>query len=248
VTDRTAVLGNADVDWDAFDSSYYFEHNYGRLRPDDAEIIRLVTGFFSRHLTGRHGARAIDVGTGPNLYPALTMLPFAAEVVLLDRSQSNRRWLTDQLRRPVMSWRDFWDAARSGGPPYERLENPLESLSARATLVDGDLFVLPPGQFDLGTMFFVAAEITGRYDEFRLATHRFVGSLTPGAPFAAAFMRNSAGCMIGGQYMPACSIDETDVRQCLSEVADLDDVRVVNSRDLRAGYADMIVATGFAPG
>jgi hypothetical protein len=72
VADRFAVLGNADVDWDSFDSSYYFEHNYGHLRPDDAAIIRMVTSFFSRRLTGRAGARAIDVGTGPNLYPALT--------------------------------------------------------------------------------------------------------------------------------------------------------------------------------
>src|SRR4051795_6829954 len=69
--------GNAEVPWDKFDSAAYFAHNYAELRADDAEIIRVVAGFFDRYGAYRERERAIDVGPGTNLYPALTMLPFA---------------------------------------------------------------------------------------------------------------------------------------------------------------------------
>jgi hypothetical protein len=236
--------GNADVEWDDFDSDAYYAHNYGRLREDDRAIIKIVTDFFESAGPRRWPARAIDVGTGANLYPALSMLPFSTSVTLYERAAANRDWLAHQLSHPYGTWWQFWAAMSAGRPEYERIMKPLEVLAGRAEVVKGNVFTLRPDQFDIGTMFFVAESITGRTEEFRRATRHFVRSLLPRAPFAAAFMRDSSGYVVGNRYFPACSINERDVRDCLAEIAVIEDIQVVNSDDLRDGYLGMIVAIG----
>ncbi len=58
--------------------------------------------------------RAIDVGSGTNLYPALLMLPWTEQILLTDYSESNVSW----LRRHVMdddatwTWQPFWQELR----------------------------------------------------------------------------------------------------------------------------------------
>jgi hypothetical protein len=239
-----APPGNADVDWDAFDSVDYFEHNYGDLHREDAEIIGLVADFFQRAAPGRWRTRAIDVGSGANLYPAMTMLPFTSEIVLYERAHPNRQWLSEQLRRPAPSWTDFWQAVSGRRPEYCRIAQPLDVLSRTANVVKGDLFSLEPDQYDIGTMFFVAESITNRHDEFRRAIRLFVDALAPRAPFAMTFMRESSGYLVGGRAFPACSVNENDVRRCLDEVTQNGEVHVVDSHDLREGYDGMIVAYG----
>src|SRR5690349_18041064 len=73
----------ADVDWDLFDSEAYFAKNYESLLREDGAIIRIVADHFQESAQGRPPARAIDVGSGTNLYPALTMLPFAEKITLV---------------------------------------------------------------------------------------------------------------------------------------------------------------------
>jgi hypothetical protein len=236
---------NADFDWDAFDSTAYFDHNYGTLRDDDKQIIDIVAEFFQTREIPRLRSRAIDVGAGANLYPALTLLPFAAELVLYERAFTNRQWLTAQLAQPSTSWSSFWSHIKGERRAYQPVKDPLSLLGRRARVVKGNIFSLRPGQFDIGTMFFVAESITARRAEFRDATTRFVRSLVTGAPFAAAFMRQSSGYSVGDGFFPACAIDENDVRTVLSDVADIADIHVVESESLRPGYSGMIVATGF---
>ena len=235
---------NADVEWDSFDSDAYFEHNYGTLRADDAQIIKMVTDFFESTGPARWPGRAIDVGSGANLYPALSMLPFSTQVTLYERAFTNRSWLTAQMKHPHPSWLEFWRTISAGRPEYERINKPLDVLAERAEVAKGSVFALSPNQYDLGTMFFVAESITTRTDEFRRAARLFVDSLVPRAPFAAAFMRDSSGYLVGNQWFPACSINEKDVERSLAEIAVIEDIQVVNSLDLREGYCGMIVATG----
>ncbi len=235
--------GNADYEWDTFDSAAYFDHNYGSLRDDDEEIIEIVADFFQA-ANPKWRARAIDVGAGANLYPALTMLPFAAEVLLYERAFTNREWLEAQLQKPYESWWQFWSQVNAGRRAYETIKNPFDLLSRRAKVVKGNIFSLRPGQFDIGTMFFVAESITTRDDEFIRATQSFVNSLVPQAPFAAAFMRNSSGYRVGNRTFPACSVDERDVRRALEPVAQDVRIETVDSKDLRDGYCGMMVATG----
>jgi hypothetical protein len=235
---------NDDVEWDDFDSDAYFTHNYGRLRSDDRQIIKIVTDFFESAGPARWPARAIDVGSGANLYPALSMLPFSTSVTLFERAAANREWLEHQLDHPYGQWWQFWAAMSGGRPEYERIMKPLDVLADRAEVVKGNVFTLSPDQFDIGTMFFVAESITTKIEEFRRATQHFVRSLMPRAPFAAAFMRDSSGYVVGNRHFPACSINEQDVRECLAEIAVIKDIQVVESDDLRDGYLGMIVATG----
>jgi len=240
----TAWPGNADVDWDSFDSEAYFEHNYGHLRREDAEIIRIVADHFAKYGPQRWRANAIDVGSGTNLYPALTMLPFAGQVTLYERAFTNCTWLTGQLVEPADSWHQFWQSISDGRSEYLQVAEPWELLHSRAEVVRGNVLALRPGQYDMGTMFFVAESITTRVDEFRRATRHFVGSLTSKAPFAAAFMRDSSGYIVAGKSFPACSITEKHVERCLAPLAYIEDIQVVDSSDLREGYCGMIVATG----
>jgi hypothetical protein len=237
--------GNADVDWDDFDSEAYFEHNYGELHAEDRQIIDIVADHFQRWAPHRWRARAVDVGAGANLYPALTMLPFAGHITLSERAFTNRNWLECQLEKPAESWKQFWTAISEGRSGYQRVGRPFEQLHSRAKVAKGNVFVLEPKQYDLGTMFFVAESITTRIAEFERATRRFIESLTSKAPFAAAFMRDSSGYSVAGQRFPACAIGKNDVRRCLADIAYVDDIQVVDSDDpLREGYRGMIVATG----
>jgi hypothetical protein len=241
----TAPPVTAEVEWDSFDSEAYFHDNYGDLLREDAEIIRIVADHFQRCAPRRRRANAIDVGSGTNLYPALTMLPFAGRITLYERAYSNREWLARQLERPAESWRRFWREI-CGRPDYDRIAKPFEELGSRAQVVKGNVFHLPSRRYDIGTMFFVAESVSARADEFERAVRQFVGSLTPTAPFAAAFMRNSSGYDVAGHTFPASAVDENDVGRCLADVAEIDDIQVVESH-LHDGYSGMIVATGRRP-
>ena len=239
---------NDDVPWDRFDSDEYFWHNYGRLRADDAQIINIVGDFFAHCFDRRQPrslANAIDVGSGTNLYPALAMLPFASRVTLFERSPSNRQWLIDTLSRPQPSWAEFWDVLAADRPIYQLIRSPLDVLAERARVTKGNVFALEAGNYHLGTMFFVAESITTRDDEFRRATQNFIGSLAPGAPFAAAFMCRSDGYFVGSTFFPACSIEIADVESCLAPITRLRQIVSIPSNDLRDGYSGMIVATGW---
>jgi len=244
-----APVGNDAVDWDQFDSDAYFSHNYGELRPDDKRIIQIIADYFEgallgRDLPGRRMGRAIDVGSGANLYPAMVMLPYASRVTLFERAFPNRTWLESELKAPHRSWLQFWETISGGRRAYDRIREPIEVLHSRASVERGNVFGLAPDLYDLGTMFFVAESITTRTDEFQRATRLFVNTLRPGAPFAAAFMRDSAGYYVGAEHFPACSIRETDVERALAPVARNVDIELVESNDLREGYGGMMVATG----
>jgi hypothetical protein len=238
-------LDNEDFPWDLFDSDAYFEHNYSKLRGDDEQIIDIVADFFQRNeIPRRLRPRAIDVGAGANLYPALTMLPFAAELHLVERAFTNREWLGTEILGPHPSWWQFWDRVKDGRRSYESIRNPFDLLSRRNNVVKGNIFSLPAAAYDMGTMFFVAESITTQNAEFVRATRSFVNSLVPRAPFAAAFMRDSSGYRVGARDFPACSVDERDVRLALHAVATDVRIKTVDSWDLRDGYHGMIVATG----
>jgi hypothetical protein len=242
--DTAVRSSNHDVDWETFDPVEYFDANYRDLHREDAEIIGLVTRFFQQATPGRRRARAIDVGAGANLYPAMTMLPFASKIEFCERAHTNIAWLKQQLRTPAASWAAFWREMQGDRPEYRRISDPMDVLSRAANVVEGDLFSLKECQYDMGTMFFVAESITSQRDEFGQAIESFIASLVPNAPFAAAFMRESSGYSVGGQEFPACSVDEEDVERCLTAVADVEKIRVVESHDLRDGYNGMIVVCG----
>jgi len=248
---------NGDYAWDEFDSGDYYQHNYAQLRDDDRQIVKLVADFFEAQNVPA-GARGIDVGTGPNLYPALTMLPFCDHITLYEYSASNIRWLTREKAAGWPSWEQawqpFWDVLGLQ-PPYRDVAHPRDLLTERTIIRQGSIFDLNPDpaeRYQLGTMFFVAESITPSSDEFRSAVDCFLDALAPGAPFAVAFMENSQGYHVGDLHFPATSVGKDDVRERLQHRVGSESLRLEHidygDNPLRDGYSGMMVATGLVDG
>ncbi|WP_406278664.1 SCO2525 family SAM-dependent methyltransferase [Streptomyces sp. NBC_00191] len=217
-----AQVLNADVAWDAFDPDIYIAHNYRTMQAVDEEIVSLVRDHFSDHF--RHAgpaAAGIDVGAGPNLYPALAMLPFADRITLLERSTANLNYLRHELPHYSPHWDQFWDVLCQD-PAYAHLYGtPRERFSKAVQLQHGSLFDLwkRTHHWNLGAMFFVAESITTSHEEVQHAISCFLHALTPGAPFAAAFMEHSQGYRVGDVDYPARDIDQTSIETALDTLA-----------------------------
>jgi len=253
----TNVLGNAGAPWNRFSSQDYWRRNYSDLHAEDREIIRRVSDFlisaFAEHPPVE---RAIDVGSGTNLYPALLMLPWTERLLLADYAESNVSWLQGQLADDTDPWKwlpFWWEMQEAKGYSYvdrprTRLREACASEPGYAGVERFSVFDLPEARWDLGTMFFVAESITQKPEEFRDAVGHFVGALKPGAPFAAAFMAGSAGYEVDGTAFPAVPITRDDVRRHLIELGVREpSVELLDTEpEMRDGYNGMIVATGYA--
>lgn len=249
---RAEPIGNDACPWDEFDPTEYADHNYGSLRDDDHELLKRIRDYFAEKVTGQRRRHGIDLGAGPNLYPSLAMLPFCREITLAERGAENRRWLKEQISRPEgfdESWDQFWEVLLAA-QPYGRVKDPRVALRERAKVQYCDVFRFRQQRsWDVGTMFFVAESITAQWGEFQRAARQFVRTLRIGAPFAAAFMRNSVGYTVGTHQFPAVEVDEGKIEQTLMGVADIDEIipiRFDPAKPLRDGYEGMILALGRA--
>ncbi|MFF5227487.1 SCO2525 family SAM-dependent methyltransferase [Dactylosporangium sp. NPDC000521] len=229
---------NGQTDWRAFDAVEYRNQHYKFVRIDDREIMGITRDFFAR--AGVSGGRALDLGTGTNLYPAFSMMPFSRSLTLREYSPANLAWLTEQQRTGLdHGWDAFWDVFLES-PAYRRTD-PRAKFAA-AKVQPGSVFTLPRHRFDLGTMFFVACSISSDPAEFELAIQRFIGALRPDAPFVAAFMKRSSGYQVADHRFPAVPVDEDDVARCLSPLTA--SLRVIPVESDMPHADGMIVATG----
>jgi len=229
--------------WDSFDSQWYLDHNYGKLRDDDREIMHRIAAFFNG-IDNRGLKHGIDVGTGTNLYPALAMLPLCGRITLWERAATNYRWLCNEVAEYSGVWDPYWQEL-AGQPMYEVIRDPRWAVHDRTRVERRSIFDLPTSAYDIGTMFFVAESITERNDEFFRATRCFLQSLQPNAPFAAAFMTSSKGYEVNGVHFPAVAITEDHVRKCLDSklVRDTKVENIASATPLRKGVG-MVLVTG----
>ena len=237
---------NAQYPWDEFAAAEYCDHNYLELREDDAEILGTVRSWFAEEMRDRTG-HGVDVGAGPNLYPALSMLPHCTDLTLREYSAANVAWLHEQTADLPERWRPFWDVV-SPGACVGDFAKARDLLAERARVEQGSVFELPRAAWDLGTMFFVAESISQDPAEFEQAAASFVRALRPGAPFAAAFMEQSKGYDVAGVRFPATPVGAAEITACLSGLtAGLQVNRVeMRPKPLRPGYTGMLVAIGRA--
>lgn len=234
---------NDAYDWDRFNPESYQQHNYQDLRSDDHEIIGVIRDHFAANAPTAAVA-GIDVGAGPNLYPTLAMLPFCDSVELFEYSTSNVNWLREQIKGYDHTWDKFWGVLEQN-PEYSRIADPRRRTASIAKVTQGSIFELPRRRWGMGTMFFVAESLTQDMAEFRVAVDKFTAALTPGAPFAAAFMKDSHGYRVDGTWFPAVAINSSHVSQCFQGIASgLRTTEVTFEHPLRDGYDGMIVATG----
>ncbi|MFE9448492.1 SCO2525 family SAM-dependent methyltransferase [Streptomyces sp. NPDC006739] len=243
---------NDDAPWDSFDARAYVDVNYRCVTAEDSLILAIVRDHFATHFDadGRIPLRGIDVGTGANLYPALSLLPWCHEITLCDRSAANVEWLKRQdwalmSERGEWLWSQFWDILAER-PAYGAIAEPRSLLGSLSRVEHGNLFDLPRAGWEIGTMFFVAESMSTSREEFERAVACFLGSLEPGAPFAAAFVRGSAGYDVGAESYPACDVAESDVHATLARYSERCEITVVDPSvpPFRSGYSGMIVACG----
>jgi hypothetical protein len=234
---------NLQFDWDLFDSGWYHRHNYAELRADDARIVALVGDWFAGTADPCRGD-GLDVGAGPNLYPALAMAPNCADIDLWEHSRANVAWLEQQVAELPESWEAFWDVV---SPQGERgsFAAVRAQFRARIRVTQGSIFDLPRERWGIGTMFFVAESMTEDPVEFHAAVDAFLLALRPLAPFAAAFMEYSEGYAAGSRF-PGCPVDAAGVARALGGRAASLAVRriAIDPAPLRPGYTGMILATG----
>jgi hypothetical protein len=256
----TKVVRNEDAPWEEFSSELYFADNYSTVLPADREIIEQVSDFFGRVFEHRDPVNlAIDVGSGPNLYPALLMLPWTRQILFTDYSTRNIDWLQRHVTNNDSEWvgSPFWKEVTTHRPSYDRIDEPRAQLQL-ASSGDSDqvgirhqnIFELPKHQWELGTMFFVAESITEDFKEFRAAIECFIGALVPGAPFAAAFMAESNGYKVAEERFPALNITMSDVEEIFLKLGpvELRHYETQTLHKVRDGYTGMIVTTGITCG
>jgi hypothetical protein len=242
---QSSPIRNADVRWDQLDPCRYHDENYGKLREDDRQILRLMSHHFrSRSDPAPRKVYGVDVGTGSNLYPALAMLPFCDRITLIDHSPASVRWLSHETEAAHDDWDPFWRQLESD-PLYAGVD-PWPELRHKTTVVEGDVLRPLDGSWDIGTMMFVAESITGDMSEFRLAIKNFLGSLKPGAPFAMAFMAGSEGYTVADKWFPSVPVGSRDVTDAIGDVAKFEpiEIPIPDEGPLRDGYEGMILALG----
>jgi len=255
---------NSSIDWDRFDPVPYQEKNYSpQVRDDDARIILACANHFKKHFLEHPQTEdypiGVDMGAGSNLYPAMTMMPLTAEIVLIDPGQANLDWLKSEIRllrsgdrEALERWDPYWDRAREAGNPW--LNTTLTWAMARTALNTSRADLLSLGMeqaFDLGTMCFVAESMTSSRAEFAAAVCSFLRSLQPGAPYAIACMAESTGYAVGGVDYPAVPITANDLFATLSEcqytgheLVYVKAVPVPKGVPLREGHHGMLLALG----
>ncbi|MBX7267616.1 hypothetical protein KIF24_17290 [Micromonospora sp. Llam7] len=237
---------NSEVEWDGFDPWAYVQHNYSVLREDDREILCRIRDFFGGASVS--GAHCVDVGSGANLYPALSLLPFARSMELCEWSTANVGWLRTQIESYDACWDAYWQVCAEH-PAYATLADPRHRLARVGRVSQLSVFDLPRHAWGAGTMFFVACSISGDRTESEHAIGRFLGALRPSSPFAAAFMLGSHGYRVGQHWFPAVALQRAEVLTSIAAGAydvDLHEVRPTPS--LRDGYLGMLLVTGRSRG
>ncbi|MFJ8540435.1 SCO2525 family SAM-dependent methyltransferase [Streptomyces sp. NPDC093586] len=237
---------NADAPWSKFDPEVYVDNNYRTPLDVDRLIVRLMRDYFSRCFDGTapDAVRGVDVGAGANLYPALSMLPWCEKVLLLEYAGPNVEYLKRQASPQGYdtAWDAFWEELREA-PAYRDLD-PRARFSEIVQVEHGNLFDLD-GQtrWEIGTMFFVADSMSECPEEFQRGVRCFMNALNEGAPFAAAFMKESVGYQVGEHQYPAYRVNEDRVRESLGpfckelEIHDLHHV-------VRPGHEGILLALG----
>ena len=243
-------MRNGAAAWSDFDADGYWKFNYASVLPEDTQIIRCASKFLIEACgTALQARRAVDVGAGANLYPALLMLPWAKHIVFTEHAESNIHWLGEHLADTSgeWPWQPFWDLV-TGLPGYRTVEQPRRRLTAIHEIRRLSVFDLDRRTWDLGSMFFVADGMTSDEAEFESAVRAFLGALTLGAPFMMAFMEGSTGYDVSGVRFPSVKITPRSLNSLLANlpVRGVSILRTDNSaQPLRPGYDAMLLVTGF---
>lgn len=228
--------------WEAFNPYGYVADNYLTIHDEDRQILASILPLIQRELPDP--CRVLDIGTGPNLYPAMALLPYARRIDCLEYSRANVQYLRRQIRNPAECWHRFHRFMQHYS---DRYFFPLQrALSDKVSVRRGDLFVDAGTGYDAVTMFFCAESISNRRDTFVAACIKSVSCVRPGGFYIAAFMEESTGYCVDHIQFPAYATNAQDLRHIFEPLcADLSIKHIQKAEEpLREGYSGMVLATG----
>lgn len=243
--------------WERFDPVEYAERNYlRRVLPADQHIVQIAAERLAAAMGSppRKVVDAIDVGTGPNLYPAMLVAPYLAHdgrLALLEYAGPNRRYLEatllDDPERvdPTVApgWARFEDLMVTATDA--RYRGALDRVRRLAWVTPGSIWHLPTRAADLVTSFFVAESITTSRRALWQAIRSLARCLRPDGLLVAAHMLGSSGWPAGeGTHFPAVPLTAADLRRAYLDAgldADLEVVGTTDADRAREGYDAMAV-------
>lgn len=235
---------NADLDWDRWPVPTYLAENYLDLHESDDAVIVHHSAVY-RALARGSIDRAVELGTGPNLYPLLLASGAARHIDAVDRSVAGLGYLRRQLARaPDPIWETFWRRCRALNPG---LPATMTEALARVHVRQGDAFALAGADYDLASMHFVAESVTEDPDEFDRFCAAFVATVRPGGHVVAGFMENMGRYELGdGSRWPGVPVDVAAVERVFGPLTDdLQVSRIDADPGLpEYGYTGMVLLRG----
>src|SRR5690606_20041075 len=106
------VVGNADVDWDAWPVQTYLAENYRELHPADDAVLAHHSAYY-RRLPADGIELSLEFGAGPNLYPLLLASGCSRRIHAVEPSAANLAYLRRQVRDGAdPSWQAFHTRCR----------------------------------------------------------------------------------------------------------------------------------------
>lgn len=242
-----SLIGNTNVDWNAFDSEAYCEHNYQKFRPHNAGIVASIAEYLKDE--ANKFSTCADIGTGSNLYPSLALVPWARRIDLYDPSTAIRAWLENELQSDGERWNPYWQVLYGSAPSKYKKRLDWAKFKKLANIIEGGINNLPERKYDIATMFFVAESVTSVHAEFEQLTIKSVASVRPGGKFLSAFMLGSTGYPVGDVRYPAVKLTEDSLDFLRSLLSDTYDIPIERGRSpVRNGYSGMHLLMGTVRG
>ncbi|MBL1080274.1 hypothetical protein JK358_38350 [Nocardia sp. 2] len=237
--------------WDDFDAIEYVERNYGNgISPADRQIIEFVISEMEGLGVGRTSLLTVaDVGSGPNLYPALIASSYLADggvIDLIDAAPLNRTYMRRLLdgrdERGLELWQEYEEYIRSLGVAAD-----FHRVVELSNVIRGDIHAIASNSYDAALSFFVGESIGDSLMDFRKATESLIGSVKRGGIFVAAHIIGSDGYYAGtGTRFPATNLTIEQVRDTYDRYGSCRYHVVAAGDDVvaRKGRLGMMVAVG----
>lgn len=228
--------------WDTFNPYVYVANNYQTIHDEDRVILDVILPYIRRNIS--QSCRVLDIGTGPNLYPVIALLPYSRRIDCLEYSRSNVRYLLDQIHRPAEYWHRFHRYMRHFGDQYVFPLHPV--LTEKVCVRQGDIFTYSQADYDVVTMFFCAESITSQRNRFIAACKKSMSYLRNGGLYIAVFMEQSKGYEIDRVQFPAYPTNTEELSGIFEPLCTKLSVTKIpkSTKPLREGYGGMVLITG----
>ena len=233
-------ISQENINWDNFPTESYLQNNYKQLHEEDIKIMQLETDFY-KHIEPIESS--IEVGTGPNLYPILTMFPFTKKITATDISRNNLNFLNRQKTKPSPIWQEYWQTLAKNDSAY-RSDLYLRRLKT-ISIKEYNLLTPTTQKFTLASAHFCIETISSQINVFAAACKRFTELVHPDGYLVAAFMENSTHYFVDGIKYPTVPVTQTLLLQVFNSLTkSLNIMRIpASKKPIRGGYSGILLLT-----